>query len=110
MFSLAPNLQTQEGVIIRMPKPFPYKDSHRVLWKYDVALISTRTRKEKVCSNVSSSLSKLTRKGRCNTVEKLKKWRKEIGKGTAKPVKNKVTTEEVEEFSKTIRKADYSVI
>ena len=30
MFSIEPNLQTYEGVIIRMPKPFPYKDSHRV--------------------------------------------------------------------------------
>jgi len=33
-FSIAPNLQTQEGVIIRLPKLFPYKDSHRVPWKY----------------------------------------------------------------------------
>ena len=41
MFSLAPNLQTQEGLVIRMSKPFPYKDSHRVPWKYDVTLIST---------------------------------------------------------------------
>ena len=30
-FSIAPNLQTQEGVIICMPKPFPYEDSHCVL-------------------------------------------------------------------------------
>ena len=29
-FSIEPNLQTQEGVIINMLKPFPYKDSHRV--------------------------------------------------------------------------------
>ncbi|KAK9991456.1 hypothetical protein SO802_026441 [Lithocarpus litseifolius] len=48
MFSLVPNLQNQEGVVIRMPKPFPYKDSHRVLWKYDVTLISTQTEKEEV--------------------------------------------------------------
>ena len=40
-FSITPNLQTQEGVIIRMPKPFSYEDSHRVLRKYDVSLIST---------------------------------------------------------------------
>ena len=26
-FSIAPNLQTQEGVTIRMQKPFPYEDS-----------------------------------------------------------------------------------
>ena len=104
MFSLAPNLQTQEGVIIHMPKPFPYKDSHRVLWKYDAALISNWTSKEEVCSNVSLSLSKLTRNGRCYTPEKLKKWRKEIGKGIAEPVRNSVTTEEAEEFLKTIRR------
>jgi len=30
MFSLAPNLQAQEGMVIHMPKPFPYKDSRRV--------------------------------------------------------------------------------
>ena len=29
-FSIAPNLQTQEGVIICMPKSFPYEDSHCV--------------------------------------------------------------------------------
>ena len=45
-FSIVPNLQTQEGIIIRMPKPFPYEDSHHVPWKYDVSLIFTRTRKE----------------------------------------------------------------
>ena len=28
--SLAPNLQTQEGLVIRMRKPFLYKDNHRV--------------------------------------------------------------------------------
>ena len=36
-FSIVPNLQTQEGIIIRMPKPFPYEDSHHVPWKYDVS-------------------------------------------------------------------------
>ena len=41
IFFIVPNLQTQEGVIICMPKPFPYKDSYRVSWKYDVSLIST---------------------------------------------------------------------
>ena len=30
IFSLVPNLQTQKAVIMRMLKPFPYKDSHRV--------------------------------------------------------------------------------
>ena len=29
-FSIASNLQTQEGVIICMPKLFPYEDIHRV--------------------------------------------------------------------------------
>ena len=82
MFSLVPNLQTQEGVVICMPKPFPYKDSHRVPWKYDVTLISTRAGKEEVCSNISSGLSGLTRSGRCYTSEELEERRKEIGKGT----------------------------
>ena len=75
-----------------MPKPFPYKDSHRVPWKYDVTLISTRTGKEKVCSNVSSGLSRLTRSGRCHTLEELEKRRKEIGKSTVEPVRNSVDT------------------
>ena len=39
-FSLVPNLHTQEGMVICMLKPFAYKDSHRVPWKYDVILIS----------------------------------------------------------------------
>ena len=39
--SIAPNLQTLEGVIICMSKPIPYEDNHRVPWKYDVSLIST---------------------------------------------------------------------
>jgi len=63
MFSLAPNLQTQEGLVIHMPKLFPYKDYHYVPWKYNVTLILTWTRKEEVCSNVSSSLSRLIRNG-----------------------------------------------
>ena len=81
-----------------MPKPFPYKDSHRVPWKYDVALISTQIGKEEVWCNVSSGLFELTRSGQCYTPEELGKRRKEIGKGTTKPGKNKVTTEEVKEF------------
>ena len=94
-----------------MLKPFPYKDSHRVPWKYDVTLISTRTGKEEVCSNISSGLAGLTRSGRCYTSKKLeKKMRKEIGKSITKPVRNWVATEETEEFSKTIKNADYSVI
>ena len=36
--------------------------------------------------------------------------RKEIGKSITKPVRNWVATEETEEFSKTIKNADYSVI
>ena len=43
LFFIVPNLQTQEGVIIHMPKPFPYGDSHCVTWKYNVSLISTWT-------------------------------------------------------------------
>ena len=41
MFSLVPNLQTQEGMVIRMPKPFPFQDSYCVPWKYNVTLIFT---------------------------------------------------------------------
>ena len=92
-----------------MPKPFPYKDSHHVSWKYDVTLISTQTGKEEVCFNVSLG-SELTRSGWCYTPKELEKRRKENSKGTAELVKNRVTTEEAEEFLKTIRKADYSVI
>ena len=40
-FFIAPNLQTQKGVIIRISKPFFYEDSHRIPWKYDVSLIAT---------------------------------------------------------------------
>ena len=40
----------------------------------------------------------------------LEKRRKEIGKGTAEPVRNRVTIEEAKEFLKTIRKVNYSVI
>ena len=90
-----------------MPDSFPYKDSHLVPWKYDVTLISTRTWKEEVCSNVSSGLSELTRSGWCYTPEEQEKRRKEIGKGTAELVRNRVTTEEL---LKIIWKADYGVI
>ena len=48
MFSFVPNLQTQEDLIICMSKPFRYKDSHRVFWKYDVTLMSTQIGKEEV--------------------------------------------------------------
>ena len=92
-----------------MPKPLPYKDSHHVLWKYEVTLISTWIRKEEV-SNISLGLTKLTKSGRCYTPEELEKMRKEIDKSIAKPVRNKVTIEEAEEFLKTIWKANYSVI
>ena len=110
MFSLAPNLQTHEGVVILMRKLFPYKDSHRVPWKYDVTSISTKTRKEEVCSNISLGLARLTRSGWCYTLEELEKRRKKIGKSTAEPVRNRFTIEEAKELLKTIRKADYSVI
>ena len=93
-----------------MPKPFPYKDSHRVPWKYNVTLISSRIGKEEVCLNISSGLVGLTKSGRCYTLEELEKMRKEIGKGIAKPVWNRVTTKEAEEYLKTIQKVDYSVI
>ena len=109
-FSIAPNLQTQEGVIICMPKPFPYEDNHRVTWKHDVSLISTQTRKEEVYFNISSGLSGLTRSGHRYTLEELGKRRKEIGKGIAEPVRNRVTTEEAEEVLKIIKNSEYSVI
>ncbi|KAK9988704.1 hypothetical protein SO802_028943 [Lithocarpus litseifolius] len=109
-FSIALNLQTQEGVIIRMLKPFPCKDSDHVPWKYDVSLISTQTGKEEVCSNISSGLSRLTRNGRCYTLEELEKRRKKIGKRTVGPIRNRVTTKEVEEFLKIIKNSEYSVI
>ena len=110
MFSLVQNLQTQVGMAIRMVKPFPYKDIHCVLWKYDVTLIFTWTGKEEVCSNISLSLAGLTRSDRCYTLEELEKRRKEVGKGTVKLIRNRVTTKEAKEFLKTIRKADYNVI
>ena len=103
MFFIAPNLQTQEAIIIRMPKLFPYEDNHCVPWKYDVSLFSTRTRKEEVCSNISSCLFGLTRNGHCYTPDELEKRRKEIGKGTVELVKNRVTTKEGVEFLKIIR-------
>ena len=93
-----------------MSKPFPYEDNHRVPWKYDVSLISTWTKKEEVCSNISSSISRLTRNGRCYTPEELEKRRKEIGKGTSELVRNRVTTEEVEEFLKIIKNSEYNMI
>ena len=68
-----------------------------------MSLISTRTRKKEVCSNISLGLSGLTRSGRFYTLEELEKRRKEIGKGTAKPVKNRITTKEAEEFLKIIK-------
>ena len=92
-----------------MPKLFPYEDSHCIPWKYDVSLISTRTRKE-VCSNISLGLFGLTRSGCCYTPEELEKMRKKIGKGTVEPVRNKVTTEKAEEFLKVIRNSEYNVI
>ena len=56
-----------------MPKLFPHKDSHRVPWKYDVSLISSRIGKEEVYSNISLGLSGLTRSGRCYNPDELKK-------------------------------------
>ena len=105
-----PNLQTQKGVIIHMPKSFPYDNSHHVPWKYNVSLISTRIGKEKVCSNISLGLSGLTRNGHCYNLEKLEKKRKEIGKGTAELVRSRVTAEEAEEFLKVIKNSEYIVI
>ena len=75
-----------------------------------MSLISTRTGKEEVCSNISSSLFGLTRSSHCYTSEELEKRRKEIGKGTPEPVRSKVTTEEAKEFLKVIRNSEYSVI
>ena len=48
--------------------------------------------------------------GRCYSPEELEKRRKEIGKGTAEPIRNWVTTEEAEEFLKIIRNSEYGVI
>ena len=109
-FFITLNLQTQEDVIIRVLKLFPYEHSHRVPWKYDVSLISTQTKKEEIYSNISSGLSRHTRSGRCYTPEELEKRRKEIRKGTTEPVRSKVTTEEIEEFLKVIKNSKYSVI
>ena len=50
-----------------------------------MTLISTQTRKEKVFSNISLGLSRLTKSGQCYTPEELEKRRKEIGKGTVTP-------------------------
>ena len=73
-------------------------------------LISTQTGKEEVCSNISSGLSRLTMSGRYYNPEELEKRRKEVGKGTTKPIRNRVTTEEAEEFLKVIKNSEYSVI
>ena len=110
MFSIVPNLQTQEGVIICMSKPFPYEDSHRVPWKYDVSLITIQIGKEELCSNISLGLSRLTRSGRCYTLEELENRRKEIVKGTDEPIRGRVTAEEAEEFLKVIKNSEYIVI
>ena len=93
-----------------MPKLFLYEDIHHVPWKYNVSLISTRIGKEEVCSHISLGLSGLIRSGRCYTSEVYEKRRKEIGKGTIEPVRNRVTTGEVEEFLKVIKNSKYSVI
>ena len=65
-------------------------------------MISNQTGREEVCSNISTGLARLTRSGQCYTLKELEKRRKEIGKCIAKPIKNRVTTKEVEEFLKTI--------
>ena len=75
-----------------------------------MSLISTRTEKEEVCSNISSSLFGLTRSGCCYNFEELENRRKEIGKGIAELVRNKVMAEEAEEFLKVIRNSEYSAI
>ena len=75
-----------------------------------MTLISSLIGREEVCSNIFSGLARLTRSGRCCTPKELEKMRKEIGKGTVEPISNRVTTEEVEEYLKTIRKVNYSVI
>ena len=48
--------------------------------------------------------------GRCYTPEEIEKRKKEIGKSIAKPVRNRVITEEAKEFLKIIRNLEYSVI
>ena len=75
-----------------------------------MSLISTRIEKEEVCSNISSSLFGLTRSGCCYNFEELENRRKKIGKGTAEPFRNRVTTGEAEEFLKVIRSLEYNVI
>ena len=75
-----------------------------------MSLISTQIEKEEVCSNIFLGLSGLTRSGHCYIPEELEKRRKEIGKGTVEPFKDRVTTEEVEEFLKVIENSKYSVI
>ena len=75
-----------------------------------MSLISTQTRKEEVCSNISSGLFRLTLSGRCYTPEDLEKRRKDIVKGATDLVRNKITTEEAKEFLKIIRNSEYIVI
>ena len=75
-----------------------------------MSLISTQTGKKEFFSNISLGLSGFTRSDRCYTLKELEKRRKEIGKGTVEPVRDKVTIEEAEEFLKVIRKSEYSVI
>ena len=73
-------------------------------------MISTRIGKEKVCSNVSSSLSGLTGSGHYYTPEKLEKRRKKVGKGIVELIRNRATIEEAEEFLKVIKNLEYNVI
>ena len=75
-----------------------------------MSLISIRTGNEEVYSNISLSLSGLTRIGRRYTPEELEKRRKETCNGTSELVKDRVAIEEAEEFLKIIRNLEYSVI
>ena len=75
-----------------------------------MSLISSLTGTKEAYSNISSGLSGLTRSGHRYTLEELGKRRKEIGKGIAEPVRNRVTTEEAEEVLKIIKNSEYSVI
>ena len=59
---------------------------------------------------ISSGLFGLTRSGCCYTSKELEKRRKEIGKGTAEPIRNTVTIKEVKEFLKVIKNSKYNVI
>ncbi|KAL0008493.1 hypothetical protein SO802_009995 [Lithocarpus litseifolius] len=55
-------------------------------------------------------LSGLTRSDRYYTPEELEKRGKKIAKGTTKPVRNRITIKEAEEFLKIVRNSEYSVI